>query len=293
MAQIAVGIVENLTDEALIVSKGYEEDLETLQAGGIINDASKHNLETLIISGVQSYNGVDVPGDYVKKAFEVLESEVKVLFSNDIKIPEVENVRQVHELQEDNDEEINVHENNTDSQYGYDDEPAFINKDGDVDFRIKEKIRNKKMHSGQSFDRRKVIKILAIVLPIILIIILAFVVRGLIKNNRDDIRNAVRYETTPTVEETEETTTETIPETTSEAGMYRVTGDRVWIRDQATTTSKRIAGVDKGNEVRVIKYYDKDWAIINWDGKEAFISRQYIVRKDDEEQNISMETTSN
>ena len=32
MAQITMDVIEHITDEALIVSKGYEEDLKTLNA---------------------------------------------------------------------------------------------------------------------------------------------------------------------------------------------------------------------------------------------------------------------
>ena len=46
MAQITMDMIEHLTDEALIVSKGYEEDLKTLRANGIIADDTAHNFET-------------------------------------------------------------------------------------------------------------------------------------------------------------------------------------------------------------------------------------------------------
>ena len=66
MAQITIDVIEHLTDEALIVSKGYEEDLKTLKTVGIIADDTAHNFETLIISGVQAHNGVDIPKEHVE-----------------------------------------------------------------------------------------------------------------------------------------------------------------------------------------------------------------------------------
>ena len=70
MAQITIDVIEHLTDEALVVSKGYEEDLKTIKSIGVIGDDTSHNFETLIISGVQAHNGVDIPKEHAEKALE-------------------------------------------------------------------------------------------------------------------------------------------------------------------------------------------------------------------------------
>ncbi|MCQ2609427.1 MAG: SH3 domain-containing protein, partial [Lachnospiraceae bacterium] len=290
MAQISIEVIENLTDEALIVSKGYEEDLKTLLAGGFINDATAHNLETLIVSGVQAHNGVDIPSDYVKKALTVLEDELKVVFDNNINVSTTDgqkekalsNAEKVKEPSFVYDESENVKE-------GYeDDEPAFINKDGDIDFRVKEKLRRESFNNVPlKAGKLKISRLIAIVIPIVLIIVIAIFIRGCMKNNTDDIKNAQTYQfaTSETAEQTVESTEETGPTEPPEAGMWNVMGDVVWIRDQANTTSSRkLARVDKGDQVRVIRIIDgvdRKWAIINYDGKEAFIARDYIDPTDE------------
>ena len=89
MAQITIDVIEHLTDEALIVSKGYEEDLRTLKTIGIIADDTAHNFETLIVSGVQAHNGVDIPKEHVEQALQVLTNELDLIFKKEDALPSV------------------------------------------------------------------------------------------------------------------------------------------------------------------------------------------------------------
>ena len=296
MAQITMDVIEHLTDEALIVSNGYEEDLKTLRANGIIADDTAHNFETLIISGIQAHNGVDIPKEHAEQALQVLTNELDVVLKNeDINPTMTDNLEEKSKFNA-NAKEGTVFEYDEDEEpYAGDfskdmtvegSTPAFMQKDPD-DFRTRERIRAQMLNSeNNKKTRRNKSKLVAIIIPIVLIILLFFIVRGaigIITGNKNSTRQPET--TTVIVETTEPQTTEPIetePPQPPEAGYYRVTGDLVKIRDAASTeNSKVLATVNKDATVMVKQFYNNDWAIIAHEGKDAYISRKYIKRADD------------
>ncbi|MBP3200709.1 MAG: SH3 domain-containing protein [Lachnospiraceae bacterium] len=296
MAQITMDVIEHITDEALIVSGGYEEDLKTLRANGIIADDTAHNFETLIISGVQAHNGVDIPKEHAEQALQVLTNELDVIFKNeDINPTMTENLEEKSKFDA-NAKEGTVFEYDEDEEpYAGDFSkdmtvegatPAFMQKDSD-DFRTKERIRAQMLENetGKKTRRNKS-KLIAIIIPIALIVLLIFIVRGAVGLISGINNNSKPVETTTTMIETTEPTTtvpvETEPPTPPEAGYYRVTGDLVKIRDAASTeNSKVLTTVSKDATVMVKQFYNNDWAIIAHEGRDAYISRKYIKRADD------------
>lgn len=290
MAQITMDMIEHLTDEALIVSKGYEEDLKTLRANGIIADDTAHNFETLIISGVQAHNGVDIPKEHAEQALQVLTNELDVIFKND----------EINPSFSESLEEKSKFNANTDKpvfEYDEDEEPypgdfskdmtvegstpAFMQKGvDDGDFRKKERMRAQMLESERKKVGRKKSKLIAILIPIVLILLIVFVVRGMFFSGRPAQR--VQETTPPIIETTEPETMETEPTTPAlppEAGYYDVTGDLVKIRDAATTEGSKVLGtVSRGGKVQVKSFYNSDWAIILFEGKDAYISRKYIKK---------------
>lgn len=296
MAQITMDVIEHMTDEALIVSGGYEEDLKTLRANGIIADDTAHNFETLIISGVQAHNGVDIPKEHAEQALQVLTNELDVIFKNDESNPAM-----TDNLEEKSKFNANAKEG-TVFEYDEDEEPyagdfskdmtvegaapAFMQKDSD-DFRTKERIRAQMLENeAGKKTRRNKSKLIAIIIPIVFIILLFFVVRAAIGLFSGGNNTSRQVETTSSIIETSEVETtepvETEPPTPPEAGYYRVTGDLVKIRDAATTeNSKVLATVNKDATVMVKQFYNNDWALIAYEGKDAYISRKYIKKADD------------
>ena len=274
MAQITMDMIEHLTDESLIVSKGYEEDLKTLRANGIIADDTAHNFETLIISGVQAHNGVDIPKEHAEQALQVLTNELDVIFKND----DINPAKPVFEYDEDEEpypgdfsKDMTV-EGST---------PAFMQKGvDDGDFRKKERMRAQMLESERKKVGRKKSKIVAILIPIVLVLLIVFVVRGMFFSGKPARR--VQETTAPIVETTEPETMETEPTTPAlppEAGYYDVTGDLVKIRDAATTEGSKVLGtVSRGGKVQVKSFYNSDWAVIVFEGKDAYISRRYIKK---------------
>lgn len=290
MAQITMDMIEHLTDEALIVSKGYEEDLKTLRANGIIADDTAHNFETLIISGVQAHNGVDIPKEHAEQALQVLTNELDVIFKNeDINPSFSENLEEKSKFNANTDKPVFEYDEDEEPYPGdfskdmtvEGSTPAFMQKgDDDGDFRKKERMRAQMLESERKKVGRKKSKLIAILIPIILILLIVFVVRGMFFSGKP--ARKVQETTAPVVETTEPETMETEPTTSPlppEAGYYDVTGDLVKIRDAATTEGSKVLGtVSRGGKVQVKSFYNSDWAVILFEGKDAYISRRYIKK---------------
>ena len=289
MAQITMDVIEHLTDEALIVSKGYEEDLKTLRANGIIADDTAHNFETLIISGVQAHNGVDIPKEHAEQALQVLTNELDVILKNEGINPT---------FSENLEEKSKFNANSQKPMYEYDEDeepyagdfskdmttegatPAFMQKGvEDIDFRKKERMREQMLASERKKQGIKKTKLFTILIPIILVLLIAFVVKGMFFSGR---KERVIETTAATMETTEIEILETEPTeppAPPEAGYYDVTGDLVKIRDAATTEGSKVLGtVSRGGKVQVKSFYNNDWAIIVFEGKDAYISRRYIKK---------------
>ncbi|MBO6134901.1 MAG: SH3 domain-containing protein [Lachnospiraceae bacterium] len=295
MAQITIDVIEHLTDEALIVSKGYDEDLKTLKTVGIIADDTAHNFETIIISGVQAHNGVDIPKEHAEEALQVLTNELDLIFKNEDAMPSMtDNLDEKAKFNAENaDEKVYEYSEDEDTPYAGDfsrdmtvegSAPAFMQRDDD-DFRRKEMLREQMLQNENRRPRRNRRRLMSIIIPIVAILLMVFVVRAIFfRGEREEI-----IETEPVVEiiETEPIETEPIetepvetePPQPPEAGYYNVTGDLVKIRNAPNTDSSRVYGtVSKGDRVQVRSFYDNDWAIVSYEGEEAYISRRYIVR---------------
>ena len=298
MAQITMDVIEHLTDEALIVSGGYEEDLKTLNANGLIADDTAHNFETLIISGVQAHNGVDIPKEHAEQALEVLTNELDIIWKNDDINPALTDNLEEKSKFDANSKEGTVFEYDEGNEEPYPGDfskdmttegaaPAFMQKD-ENDFRTKERIRAQMLaNEAKKKVRKNKSKLISLIIPIVLVILLFFGVRAAIRaftggGSKPKTRTA---ETTQAVVETSEIETTVLVETTPpappEAGYYTVTGDLVKIRDKASTDNTKVyATVNKGAKVQVKQFYNNDWAIVLYEGHEAYISRKYI-KKDD------------
>ena len=274
MAQITIDAIEHLVDENLMVSKGYQEDLGILKASNKISDSTCHNFETLIISGVQAHNGVQIPEEHAKKALEVLEAELdEIAGVENIPLPvtDDEAVAKEHiENQVDDNEEFVYDEDENDN-------PAFLNQEEPEDFRTKERLRQE--HIASQYRTKKINKkaLVVLILPIVLILLMAFMIKRCMTN-----MNSQPPETEPPTTEYIEPTTiplETEPPTTTTlAGYYRVTTNLLNVRAEANTSSAIRGRVNTGDTVYVEGFYDDTWAIIRYEGRNAYVAREYLVK---------------
>ena len=202
MAQITIDVIEHLTDEALIVSKGYEEDLKTLKNNGILAEDTAHNFETVIISGVQAHNGVDIPKEHAEKALEVLTNELDLIFKDEtastIVSDGIDNGQYTGEKAKFNagskkaGSPLFEYDESNENPYPGDFSkdmttegatPAFMNKGDEEDFRLKEKMRKEMLATEKKKTQRKKSKLVALIIPIVLILLIAFVVKGMFFSN--------------------------------------------------------------------------------------------------------------
>ena len=276
MAQITIDVIEHLADENLIVSKGYQEDLQVLLAGNKISDSTGHNFETLIISGVQAHNGVQIPEEHAKKALEVLEAELNDLSDNESMPLEVNDDEAKARVRAENGVPDDV---GGEDVFSYDDEndqPAFLSQDDDEDFRLKERLRQEQIAQQSKKIKLNKRNLIILVLPIVLIILFAALIRSCMSNmaSQQEETTIPTTEYIPIIEttETEPTTTTTI------AGYYRVTTDLLNVRAEANTSSAIRGRVNTGETVYVEGFYDDQWAIIRYEGRNAYVSRQYLVK---------------
>ena len=123
-----------------------------------------------------------------------------------------------------------------------------------------------------------------ILVPIVCVFLLVSVVRAVFFSGGSANRSKRTTRVTTEAPTTEPVIIETEPiiETTTEAGVYLVTKDEVRVREEPNTnaTTKVYAYVNKGTEVQVDRFYNDEWALIKFDGKDLFISRSYITRKE-------------
>jgi len=71
---------------------------------------------------------------------------------------------------------------------------------------------------------------------------------------------------------------ETEPETEPPAETYRIKGSSVNVRSEPSTSGRILVQLGNGTEVVYVKRYDNDWAVINYDGQEAYVSSKFIEK---------------
>lgn len=124
---------------------------------------------------------------------------------------------------------------------------------------------------------------------IAVVVVAVIIVIALVRLLRSD--DSAPEETTPTVstesvsnDETtaaeEEIPTTAAPETMAEttpAPVYKTT-DYLNVRAEPSTSSRRLGVLDTDTVVDYVGNYDETWAIINYEGTQAYVSRQYLTQ---------------
>lgn len=118
--------------------------------------------------------------------------------------------------------------------------------------------------------------LLKLLIPIVLIIVLIFLIRILAPKDTPTEETS----TAPVTTEAPTTMASTEPETTEEETaapvVYRTT-DVLNVRSGPSTNDERIGKLDAGASIEVISDYDETWAIIIYNGQEAYVSKDYLT----------------
>ena len=118
--------------------------------------------------------------------------------------------------------------------------------------------------------------LLKLLIPIVLIIVLIFLICILAPKDTPTEETS----TAPVTTEAPTTMASTEPETTEEETVapvvYRTT-DVLNVRSGPSTNDERIGKLDAGASIEVIGDYDETWAIIIYNGQEAYVSKDYLT----------------
>lgn len=131
--------------------------------------------------------------------------------------------------------------------------------------------RKKTQQGGFPLSSTDIIRLSVVALLVVFVIVLVQFLRP--KNDKPE-------ETTPaaTMEETVPETTlapETMAETTP-AAVYK-TSDNLNVRSEPSTSGDKLGLIPAGTVVDYIEAYDDEWAVINYNGSEAYVASQYLI----------------
>ena len=128
---------------------------------------------------------------------------------------------------------------------------------------------------GPAFSQQDLLKI------VILVLVIAFIaaVVKFIKPGKDPAKETSSE--TVTTEQTQATTvapTETVPPETLAKEIYKTT-DTLNVRKEPSTSAEKLGTLPSGQEVTYKGAYDDDWAIIDYNGTDAYVASQYLKKE--------------
>ncbi len=123
---------------------------------------------------------------------------------------------------------------------------------------------------GRNRSSFPVYTLLKLLVPVLCIVLLILVVK-LAKPDQ-----AAKETEGPTAVETMETTEAAQQETESSGPVYRTT-DVLNVRPEPSTSSERIGQLNAGVTVEYVRAHDDDWAVILYNGQEAYVASQYLT----------------
>lgn len=124
------------------------------------------------------------------------------------------------------------------------------------------------------------------ILIVVVAVIIVFFLVHLLRSGDSDVGETTAGITTestpdaqePSTEETAEATT-AVPDTMAEttpAPVYK-TSDHLNVRAEPSTSGRRLGVLKSGTVVNYLGDYDESWAIIDYEGTQAYVSKQYLV----------------
>lgn len=69
---------------------------------------------------------------------------------------------------------------------------------------------------------------------------------------------------------------ETMAETTP-APVYKISADSLNVRSEPSTAGQKLGSLANGTIVDYVEDYDDEWAIINYNGQQAYVNKQFLV----------------
>lgn len=149
--------------------------------------------------------------------------------------------------------------------------------------------------SGKRKKKRKNVSpayyVLRFLVPLLAVVLLIVVIKALMPG-KDDAKETTAPSTAqvtteapsmPEVTQPQAQEPETEP-TEPAGGVYVITGNGVNVRKEPAKDARILVQLPKGTTVDYVKRYSNDWAVINYDGQEAYVSSQFLERQEPETQ---------
>ncbi len=135
--------------------------------------------------------------------------------------------------------------------------------------------KSRRKQTRSSLTGRDLLKLL---IPVVLVIVLIVLIRVLGPKKDPTSETTTVPPTTPPVTESmiDELPEETTPAETEASVSYKTT-DTLNVRSGPSTDSERIGKLDPGVSVEFVKDYDDTWAVIMYNGQEAYVSKDYLT----------------
>lgn len=134
-----------------------------------------------------------------------------------------------------------------------------------------------------------------LLIPVLVIILLIVVIRMLLpgQGGGTDATTTAPVVTEASSESVppQPTAPETEPETEPASETWVVNGSSVNVRSEPSTDSRILVQLADGTQVDYVKRYSNDWAVINYEGQEAYISSQYLVRVEESAEETQAEAS--
>lgn len=298
MYSIIQKLVYAQMDDACLISKGFDSDLKTLYGAKLIEKGSYDNYSGIVALHEMLQEGKMPPADTIKMGSSILQNEIDYAirrtimpqqddissgsYAGNIDFPFAEEGNADSEVQNEN-QNLNANQNanyNNDEMFA-DGNYYQNNRANDTESMFAQnRVNNgntQKPKTNFKFSAALLIKILV---PVVCIIIIVFIVKSIFPS-KPKVEPVVETTVDPAFESVQrelESMMETSTTAPSESGIYVVTGDAVKLRYEPNTTSRVYATVNKNIEIKVLKFYDTDWALVEYDDKNLYISRNYIQK---------------
>lgn len=155
--------------------------------------------------------------------------------------------------------------------------------------------------SGQRRKKRRNVSpayyVLRFLVPLLAVVLLIVVIKVLLPGKEDNKETTVptSVATSTAVPSPTEPTTSAEPETAPAepvGGVYVITGSGVNVRKEPSKDARILVQLSEGTTVEYVKRYSNDWAVINYDGQEAYISSTFLKPQEPETESQSQETTA-
>lgn len=127
--------------------------------------------------------------------------------------------------------------------------------------------RKRSKSPGSTISIYQLLKLLLPVLCIILLILVVKLVKPESRNQKTEV--STEMETMADTQEAEQESEDAEP-------VYRTT-DVLNVRPEPSTSSERIGQLNAGVTVDYVRAYDADWAVILYNGQEAYVASQYLT----------------